>query len=127
MTYQSFKTLKTKLLTFFSNEIIDCNYRINECTVDIHFVEYNIAAQIYDVDEEILRVKEFAENANCMLMNVNLNNHHFDSFAGIIKIKNPLFNVIKSKLSDNDRLITGLNSKIKEIYDTFLECRNLIV
>ena len=62
-----------------------------------------------------------------MLMTVNLNNHHFDSFAEIIKIKNSLFNVIKSKLSDNDRLITGLNSKIKEIYDTFLECRNLIV
>ena len=78
MTYQSFKTLKTKLLTFFSNEIIDFNYRINECTVDIYFLEYNIAVQIYDVDEEILRVKEFEENANCMLMNVNLNNHHFD-------------------------------------------------
>ena len=127
MTYQSFKTLKTKLLTFFSNEIIDCNYKTNEYTVDIYFLEYNIAVQIHDVDEEMWLVKEFAENANCMLMNVNLNNHRFDSFAEIIKIKNSLFNVIKSKLSDNDRLITGLNSKIKEIYDTFLECRNLIV
>ena len=47
--------------------------------------------------------------------------------AEIIKIKNSLFNVIKSKLSDNDRLITGWNSKIKEIYDTLLEYRNLIV
>ena len=51
MTYQSFKTLKTKLLTFFSNEIIDCNYKTNEYTVDIYFLEYNIAVQIHDVDE----------------------------------------------------------------------------
>ena len=58
MTYQSFKTLKTKLLTFFSNEIIDCNYRTNEYTVDTYFLEYNIAVQIHDVDEEMLRVKE---------------------------------------------------------------------
>ena len=127
MTYQSFKTLKTKLLTFFSNEIIDCNYRINEYTVDIYFLEYNIAIQIYDVDEEILRVKKFAENTNCMLININLNKHRFDSFAEISKIKNSSFNVIKNKLSDNDKLITRLNSKIKEIHDTWLECRNLIV
>ena len=62
-----------------------------------------------------------------MLMNVNLNKHRFDSFAEIIKIKNSLFNVLKSKLSDNDISITRLNSKIKEIYDTLLECRNLVV
>ena len=127
MTYQSFKTLKTKLLTFFSNEIIDCNYKTNEYTVDIYFLEYNIAVQIHDVDQEMWLVKEFAENANCMLLNVNLNKHRFDSFAEIIKIKNSLFNVLKSKLSDNDISITRLNSKIKEIYDTLLECRNLVV
>ena len=53
-----------------------------------------------------------------MLININLNKHRFDSFAEISKIKNSLFNVIKNKLSDNDKLITRLNSKIKEIHDT---------
>ena len=37
-------------------------------------------------------------NTNCMLINVNLDKHHFDSFAETIKIKNALFNVIKKKL-----------------------------
>ena len=79
------------------------------------------------MDEDILRVKEFVEITNCMLININLNKHPFDSFTKIIKIKNSFLNVIKNKLSDNDKLMTRLNSKIKEIYDTLLECRNLIV
>ena len=41
-----------------------------------------------------------------MLINVNLDKHHFDSFAEIIKIKNSLFNVIKNKLYRNEKLIT---------------------
>ena len=56
-----------------------------------------------------------------MLVNVNLDKHHFDSFAEIIKRKNALFNVIKNKLSDKDELITRLSSKIKEIHNTLLE------
>ena len=56
-----------------------------------------------------------------MLINVNLEKHHFDSFIEIIKIKSSLFNVIKNKLSDNDKLITRLSSKIKETHNTFLE------
>ena len=56
-----------------------------------------------------------------MLINLNLDKHHFDSFVEIIKIKNSLFNVIKNKLSDNDELITRLSGKIKEINNTFLE------
>ena len=35
MIYESFKTFKTKLLTFFSNEIIPSNYKINEYTVHL--------------------------------------------------------------------------------------------
>ena len=54
-----------------------------------------------------------------MLINVNHDKHHFDSFVEIIKKKNSLFNVIK--LSDTDELITRLRSKIKEIHNTFLE------
>ena len=56
-----------------------------------------------------------------MLLNLNLDKHHFDSFVEIIKIKNSLFNVIKNKLSNNDELITRLSGKIKEINNTFLE------
>ena len=56
-----------------------------------------------------------------MLINLNLDKHHFDSFVEIIKIKNSLFNVIKNKLSNNDELITRLSGKIKEINNTFLE------
>ena len=62
-----------------------------------------------------------------MLINVNLNKHRFDSFTEISKIKIFLCNVIKNKLSDNDKTITRLNSKIKEIHDTLLKCRNLVV
>ena len=61
-------------------------------------------------------------NTDCMLINVNLDKHHFDSFAETIKIKNALFNVIKKKLSNNDKLIIKINSKIKEIRAIFLAC-----
>ena len=81
MAYESFKRFKTKLLSFFSYEIIHYNYRINQCIVDIYFPEYNIVVQICDVDEYILRVKEFEKDAKCMLINVNLNKQHFDSFT----------------------------------------------
>ena len=119
--YESFKTFKTKLLTFFSNEIIECNYKIGEYTVDLYFPEYNIAVQIYEMNDEILNVKKFKKNPNCMLINVNLDKHHFDSFVEIIKIKNILFNVIKKTLFNNDELITRLSIKIKEIHSAFLE------
>ena len=121
MPYESFKTFKTKLLTFFSNEIIESNYNIGDYAVDLYFPEYNIAVKIYELNEEILRVKNFEENTNCMLINVNLDKHHSDSFTEIIKIKNSLFNDIKNKLSENDKLITRLNSKTKDIHNTFVE------
>ena len=121
MPYESFKTFKTKLLTFFSNEIIESNYNIGDYAVDLYFPEYNIAAKIYELNEEILRVKNFEENTNCMLINVNLDKHHSDSFTEIIKIKSSLFNAIKNKLSENDKLITRLNSKTKDIHNTFVE------
>ena len=56
-----------------------------------------------------------------MLINVNLDKHHFDTFTEIIKIKNSLFNVIKIKLSQKEKLITRLSNKIKEIHCTLLE------
>ena len=59
MVYESFKIIKTKLLTFFSNEVIECNYNIGEYTVDLYFPEYNITVQIYEVNDEILSVKSF--------------------------------------------------------------------
>ena len=121
MPYESFKTFKTKLLTFFSNEIIESNYNIGDYAVDLYFPEYNIAVKIYELNEEILRVKNFEENTNCMLINVNLDKHHSDSFTEIIKIKNSLFNAIKNKVSENDKLITRLNSKTKDIHNTFVE------
>ena len=55
---------------------------------------------------DILNVKKRKTNFNCMLINVNLDKRHFDSFAEIIKIKNYLFNVIKNKLYPNENLIT---------------------
>ena len=63
----------------------------------------------------------------CILINVNLKRHHFDSFAEIVKMKNSLIDVIKNKLFDIEKLITRLNNKINEIHDTTLECRNFIV
>ena len=59
MVYESFKTFKRNLLTFFSNKVIECNYNIGKYTVDLYFPEYNIAVQIYDVNDEILNVKKF--------------------------------------------------------------------
>ena len=59
MVYESFQTFQTKLLTFFSNEVIECNYNIGEYTVDLYFPEYNITVQIYEVNDEILSVKSF--------------------------------------------------------------------
>ena len=59
MVYESFKTFQTKLLTFFSNEVIECNYNIGEYTVDLYFPEYNITVQMYEVNDEILSVKSF--------------------------------------------------------------------
>ena len=56
-----------------------------------------------------------------MLINLNLDKHHFGSFTEIIKIKNSLFNVIKIELSYNEKLINRLSSKIKEIHCTLLE------
>ena len=112
MAYESFKIFKTKLLTFFSYEIIHYNYRINQCIVDIYFPEYNIVVQICDVDEYILRVKEFEKDAKCMLINVNHNKQHFDSFTERIDIKIFLIDVIKNKLSDNEKLIARLNNRI---------------
>ena len=109
MTYESFKTFKTKLLTYFSNEIIHCNHKINEYTVDIYFPEYNILVQIYDADEDILRSKEFEKSASCKLIKINLNRPPFNSFAEIIKVKTYLINVIQNKSSD------------------LLDCTNLIV
>ena len=52
MTYESLKAFKTKLLTIFSNEIIECNYCIGEYTV-----EYDIVVKMYEFNEEILNVK----------------------------------------------------------------------
>ena len=59
-----------------------------------------------------------------MLINVNLDKHHFDSFTERIKIKNSLLNVNKNKLSYNEELINRLNSKIKEMQTTFLEFKS---
>ena len=122
MVYESFKTFKTKLLAFFSNEVIQCNYNIGKYTVDLYFHECNIAVQIYEVNDEILNVKKFNKNTNCMLINVNLDKNNFDSFTEIIKIKIFLFNVIKNKLPNNEELITRLRRKLKKIRDIFLEC-----
>ena len=94
---------------------------IDEYTVDLYIPDYNIAVRIYEVNDEILNVKKLKKTTNCMLINLNLDKHHFDSFVEIIKIKNSLFNVIKNKLSNNDELITRLSGKIKEINNTFLE------
>ena len=37
--------------------MIECKCKIGEYTVDLYFREYNIAAQIYEVNDEILDVK----------------------------------------------------------------------
>ena len=68
-----------------------------------------------------MSIAKKSKNINCLLINVNLDKHHFDSFAEIIKTKNSLFNVIKNKLSNKDELIARLSRKIKEMHNTFLE------
>ena len=59
MMYESFKTFNTKLLTFFSNEINECNYKMNQYTVRLNFSKYNVAVRIYEVSDEILNAKKF--------------------------------------------------------------------
>ena len=70
------------------------------------------------MNDDILNAKKFFKNTNCMLINVNLDKHHFDTFTEIIKIKNSLFNVTKIKLTQKEKLITRLSSIIKEIHCT---------
>ena len=57
-----------------------------------------------------------------MLININLKKHHFDSFTEIIKIKHLMFNVIKNKLWQHEKLNFTLNNKLKKVHDIFLEC-----
>ena len=47
-----------------------------------------------------------------MLINVNHTKQHFDSFTERIDIKTFLIDVIKNKLSDNEKLIARLNNRI---------------
>ena len=93
--------------------------------INIWYVLIYIVVQIYDAD--ILSVRECEKNTNSMLINIHINRPHFDSFTEITKIKNYLFNVIKNKLFDSEKLIARLNNKIKETHDISLECRSLIV
>ena len=46
-------------MNIFSYEIIECSYKIDENTVHLYFPEYNIAVPIYELNEEILKVKKF--------------------------------------------------------------------
>ena len=39
-----------------------------------------------------------------MLLNINLEKNHFDSFAEIIKIKNSLVDALKNRLWDSEKL-----------------------
>ena len=39
-----------------------------------------------------------------MLLNINLEKHHFDWFAEIIKIKNSLVDALKNRLCDSEKL-----------------------
>ena len=43
----------------FSNEEIESNYNLGEYKVDLYFPGYNIAVQIYEVNDETLNVKNF--------------------------------------------------------------------
>ena len=125
MTYESIKTFRTKLLTFFSNEIIHCDYNINENIVHIYFPEYNIAVEIYDNNQDILCVNEFKKYNNWMLININLNKPCFNAYTEIGKIRNSLSDVIKNKIFHSDKTISSLNCKIK-IHDILIECVNLV-
>ena len=59
MTCKSFKTFKTKLLSFSSDDITECNCCIGEYTVDLYFTEYDIAVKIYELNDEIWSIKKF--------------------------------------------------------------------
>ena len=47
-----------------------------------------------------------------MVINVNHNKQHFDSFTKTIDIKIFLIDLIKNKLSDNEKFIARLNKRI---------------
>ena len=49
--------------------------------INIWYVLIYIVVQIYDAD--ILSVKEFEKNTNCMLINIHINRPHFNSFTEI--------------------------------------------
>ena len=54
----------------------------------------------------------FQKDANCMVINVNHNKQHFDSFTKTIDIKIFLIDLIKNKWSDNEKFIARLNKRI---------------
>ena len=58
-----------------------------------------------------------------MLLNINLEKHHFDSFAEIIKIKNSLVDALKDRLCDSEKLNFTLNDELKKMHVIFLECQ----
>ena len=58
-----------------------------------------------------------------MLLNINLEKHHFDSFAEIIKIKNSLVDALKNRLCDSEKLNFTLNDELKKMHFIFLECQ----
>ena len=58
-----------------------------------------------------------------MLLNINLEKHHFDSFAEIIKIKNSLVVALKNRLCDSEKLNFTLNDELKKMHFIFLECQ----
>ena len=58
-----------------------------------------------------------------MLLTINLEKHHFNSFAEIIKIKNSLVDVLKNRLCDSEKLNFTLNDELKKMHVIFLECQ----
>ena len=57
MAYRSFKTFKTKIITFSGNEIIEFNCKIGEYTADLYFPEYNITVQRWNIGCQKLKKK----------------------------------------------------------------------
>ena len=55
-----------------------------------------------------------------MLLNINLEKHHFDWFAEIIKIKNSLVDALKNRLCDSEKLSFTLNDELKKTHVIFL-------
>ena len=55
-----------------------------------------------------------------MLLNINLEKHHFDWFAEIIKIKNSLVDALKNRLCDSEKLNFTLNDELKKTHVIFL-------